>query len=146
MNAGLQHQLEHAASILSDVLKRNGDLNQAEEEKLTTIYFSLTRICQGNRKPEPFHHWLDAQKNRKDRIGELARLSAKDKKWPRNGDETLSAFVDRLRLTNLTKEGLHVEGASGADLVEQYLYPAWDEYTDVSKRRQLRMVVGGNHP
>jgi hypothetical protein len=31
-------------------------------------------------------------------------------------------------------------------LVEQYLYPAWDEYTDVSKRRQLRMVVGGNHP
>ncbi len=146
MNAGLQYQLEQAACILSKVLKRSGDLNHAEQEKLTSTYFNLTRICQGNRKPEPFHRWLDAQKNRGDQVGELARLSAKDKKWPRNGHDSLTAYVDRLRLTNLTKEGLHVPGVSGADLIERYLYPAWDEYTDVSKRKQLRMVVGGSRP
>lgn len=143
MKAASQYQLEQAIELLSQVLKRHTALTPSEQERLMTVYVGLARLCDENRRPEPFHRWLANQKDRRDRVGDLARWSDQDKKWPRDGDEGLTPFVDRLRLTNLATDALQVPGAFGSDLVEHYLYPAWDEYMDVSKRQTMLLVVGG---
>lgn len=121
MNAGAQYRIEQAAALLSEVLSRKDQISQTEQEKLTDIRARLTGLYQKSHRIEPFHQWLDKQKNRRDRIGELARLSEQDKKWPRTGDGALAAFVERLRLTNLTKDGPQVPGLSGSDMIEHYL-------------------------
>lgn len=143
MKAACQYQLEQAIELLSQVLKRHTALTQPEQERLMTVYVGLARLCDESRRPEPFHRWLSNQRTRRDHVGELARWSEQDKKWPRDGDEGLSPFVERLRLTNLAADALQVPGAFGSDLVERYLYPAWDEYMDVSRRKPMLLVVGG---
>lgn len=145
MTAREQYLIEQATELLSQVLKRPRALSLAEQEKLTGVYVSLSRICMGNRRPEPFHQWLAAQKNRRDNIGDLARWSEQDKNWPCNGDEGLAAFVERLLIANLACDTLRVPGAFGGGLIDDYLYPAWDEYTDNARRKPLQMVAGGAH-
>lgn len=143
MKAASQYQLEQAIELLSQVLKRHTALTESEQERLMTVYVGLARLCDENRRPEPFYGWLANQKTRQDHVGELARWSEQDKRWPRDGDEGLTPFVERLRLTNLAADALQVPGAFGNDLVERYLYPAWDEYMNVSQRKPMLMVVGG---
>ena len=143
MKAASQYQLEQGIELLSEVLKRHTALTPSEQEQLMTVYVGLARLCDDNRRSEPFHRWLANQKGRRDHVGDLARWSEQDKKWPRDGDEGLTPFVDRLRLTNLATDALQVPGAIGSDLVEHYLYPAWDEYMDASEHKPMLLVVGG---
>lgn len=143
MKAASQCQLEQAIELLSEVLKRHTALTESEQERLMTVYVGLARLCDENRRPEPFHSWLANQKSRQDHVGILARWSEQDKRWPRDGDVGLTPFVERLRLTNLAADALQVPGAFGSDLIERYLYPAWDEYMNVTKRKPMLMVVGG---
>ena len=143
MNAASQYQLEQAAGLLAQALNRRSEFSLAEHERLKDLHTSLVLLCQKNLSDEPFHEWLNQQEERQDRTGQLSRLAALDRRWPRLGASGLTPYVERLRLTNLTKDGPHLRGMCGSDLVERYLYPAWDEYTEGAQGRQLRLVSAG---
>ncbi|MBZ5577609.1 MAG: hypothetical protein LAP40_13690 [Acidobacteriia bacterium] len=143
MTAGSQYQLEQTASLLAHILSRTAEFNLAEREKLKDLHTSLVLLCQKDRSGGPFHEWLDQQKERQDRIGQLARMAVLDQRWPRGSHASLTPYVERLRLINLTKGAVQMPGRSGSEMVELYLYPAWDEYTAASTGRQLRLVSAG---
>lgn len=138
MRAESQHCLEQAAILLAKVLNYREDSTSPEHEKLRSLYTSLMLLAQ-TRAEEPFSAWLRRQRDRRDPVGDLARLAELDPRWPQRG-LGLTPYADRLRLTNLTKGGPHRRGAFGAGLIEHYLYPAWDEYVEAARRHQLQLV------
>jgi len=140
MNAGSRHELEQAAGLLAGVLRQKNECSPIEQAKLKELHVSLLGLCQKHGCEEPFHVWLERQRDRTDRTGDLARLADRDKRWPRTGNPGLTPYADRLRLTNLARGAPAVRGMSGGEMIERYLYPAWEEYSAAARRRQLGLI------
>ena len=128
MKAQTQYKLEQAIGLLSEIMNETPELDAGKKNRLEQSCGQIASVFADGSSSSGFYAWLEHQKNRPDSVGELARLAAKDKKWPRNGRGTLVACAERLEMVNLTQGGPALKGRYGSELVETFLYPAWEEY------------------
>jgi YozE SAM-like fold len=72
----------------------------------------------------PFDRWLRGQAHRKDRVGSLARVMAKDPEWP--GGVSRAVVADYFR------------GQGAREFVMESVRLAWDEFEKQQRRARNR--------
>src|SRR5579871_4969511 len=106
----MRYKLEQALGLLSEVLAQARELDPGAGNRLETARGEVVALLQTGSNGLRFWSWLDKQQPRADGVGKLARVAAKDKRWPRNGKDSLASCVERLERVNLSQGGPVWEG------------------------------------